>query len=196
MLKQPLRATVVLATLALAACGDSTGPGQEQELISRVTLTLTRVGGGTPQVVYIDDADGLGPAAPSAQVGTLTLVRGSTYTGSVLFENRLVSPPENITTEVQAESDEHMVIYTIAGGAGVTVITTDTDGAGKQVGLAYTVAAAADAPVGARTLRAVLCHYGSSPKPTTASTCTVDTDVDLTFNAVVTAPVAVMAVQR
>lgn len=186
MMHKTFRTLPVLAALALAACGDSTGPGQEQELITRVTLTLTPVGGGAAQVIYIDDPDGLGPTAPSAQVGTLQLVQGNDYTGSVTFENRLVSPPENITEEVAADDDEHMVIYTVGGATGTTLVTTDTDMSLRQLGLAYTVTAGDAA--GAGTVRVVLCHYDATPKPATASTCTVDTDIDVSFNFTVVAP--------
>jgi predicted ThiF/HesA family dinucleotide-utilizing enzyme len=190
MFKQTVRTLPVIAALALAACGDSTGPGQEQEIISRVSLTLTPVGGGTAQVIYIDDADGLGPNAPSAQVGTLQLTQGTSYTGTVRFENRLVSPVENITEEVVTEADEHMVIYTVGGGAGVTVTTSDIDGSGRQLGVNFTAATAAGAAVGARTMRVVLCHYDATPKPTTATACSGDTDIDVSFNFGVIASLA------
>lgn len=124
---------VAASLLAAAACGDSsTGPGGEQELISRVTITLTPAGGGASLTAYIDDPDGLGPTPPSAQVGTLTLIAGATYTGTVLFENRLVTPPENITEEVAAEAEEHQVYYTVAG-TGTTFSVTDVDGLGRDL---------------------------------------------------------------
>jgi hypothetical protein len=187
MFKQLVRMVPVFAVLALAACGDSTGPGQEQEVISRVSLTVTPVGGGTAQTIYIDDPDGLGPIAPSAQVGTLQLRRGTSYTGSVQFENRLVNPPEDITEEVAEEADEHMVIYTISGATGTTLATTDTDDRGRQLGLVYTVTPGAT--LGAGTIRVVLCHYDPTPKPSTASSCSGDTDIDVVFNfSVITAP--------
>lgn len=171
--------------LTLGACGDSaTGPGGEQELITRVTLTLTPTG-GAPITSYIDDPDGAGPQPPSAQVGALTLVAGTSYTGSILFENRLVNPPENITEEVEAEDGEHRVFYTVTG-TGATVLTLDQDGNGLPVGLAYTVTAGAS--VGTGTLRVVLCHYGDSPKVGSATTCTGDTDIDVTFSFSVAAP--------
>jgi hypothetical protein len=195
MLKQTLRTAPILAALALAACGDSTGPGSEQEVISRVSLVVTPSGGGTAQTIYIDDADGLGPGAPSAQVGTLNLVQGATYTGTVLFENRLESPPENITEEVEEEDDEHMVIYTVSG-TGVTLATTDVDGSGRQLGVNYTITVGGGAATGARTLRVVLCHYDPTPKPATATTCGGDTDIDVTFNATVTTPPVVMAARN
>lgn len=162
----------------LAACGDSaTAPGGESEVISRVTLTLTPTTGAA-LTAYVDDPDGNGPQSPAAQVGTLALARGVTYTGTVKFENRLVNPPEDITTEVQAESNEHRVFYTVTG-TGVTVTTTDTDTQGRPLGVRFTKAVAQSATGG--TMRVVLCHYDDSTKSAAATTCTGDTDIDLTF---------------
>lgn len=183
--RRAARGLAVAATLfALAACGDSTTePGGEQELISRVTLTFTPTGGGAPIVAYIDDPDGLGPLPPSAQVGALNLTAGATYTGRVLFENRLETPPENITEEVEEKANEHRVIYSVTG-VGVSVNTTDVDGQGRPLGIRFSADAAPAAGTG--TIRVVLCHYGDSPKPAQAASCTQDTDIDVTFNYSVT----------
>jgi hypothetical protein len=172
-------AGLLTATLALAACGDSsTAPGGEQELITRVTLTLTPAT-GAPIVSFIDDADGNGPQAPSAQSGAIALTRGATYTGTVKFENRLVNPPEDITKEVEAEANEHRVYYTVTG-AGVTVTTLDNDGAGRPLGLRYRVVPGSTAGTGA--MRVVLCHYDDAPKVASSTSCQGDTDIDVTFN--------------
>jgi hypothetical protein len=170
-----------LSVLVLGACkGDSvTAPGGESEVISRVTVSLTPATGAAA-TAYIEDADGSGPGAPSAQVGTLSVARGATYTGSVRFENRLVTPIENITNEVVAEANEHRVFYTVSG-EGLTVTTTDRDPAGRPLGVTFTLAATASAPVGSRTMRVVLCHYGDVAKPATATSCTNDTDIDVSF---------------
>jgi hypothetical protein len=169
--------TAVLLT-ALSACGESaTEPGGEQEVISRVTLTLTQSGTSTTVTSYIDDPDGNGSQSPSAQVGPLRLVPGATYTGTVKFENRLVSPPEDITKEVQEEANEHRVFYTVTG-SGLTVTTTDLDSQGRPLGLRFN---AVTASTGSGSLRVVLCHYDDSPKNASATSCTGDTDIDLSF---------------
>lgn len=170
---------LLAAAFALAACGDSsTAPGGEQEVISRVTLTLTPTT-GAPIVSFIDDADGNGPQAPSAQSGVITLTRGATYTGTVKFENRLENPPEDITEEVEEEDDEHRVYYTVTG-AGITITTLDTDGAGRPLGLRYRVVAGSAAGAGA--MRVVLCHYDDAPKVATSTSCQGDTDINVVFN--------------
>lgn len=177
------RRTLALGTgllFVLGACGDSsTAPGGESEIISRVTLTLTPSTGGTPLVTYIDDADGNGPGAPSAQVAIPALARGVTYTGTVSFENRLKNPPEDITAEVREEDDEHRVYYTVTG-TGVTITTTDVDGANRPLGLRFTKAVAATGAT-AGTTRVVLCHYDDSPKVASSTSCAGETDVSVTF---------------
>jgi hypothetical protein len=165
--------------VVLGGCGDSsTEPGGETEVISRVTLTLTPPAGAALSA-FIDDADGNGPGAPSAQQGALALARNTTYTGTIRFENRLENPPEDITTEVQAEANEHRVFYTVSG-AGVTVTATDTDGQGRPLGLRFTTAVGATPAAG--TITVVLCHYDNVAKPASATSCTAETDINVAFN--------------
>ena len=192
MIEQALRGmsrTVVRAgagamLLVVSACGDSsTAPGGENEVISRVTLTLTPPSGRGALSAYIDDSDGNGPTAPSAQVGTLALVKGVTYAGTVKFENRLATPAEDITAEVQAEANEHRVFYTVTN-TGVTVTTTDVDGQGRPLGVRFNTAVAS-AATGSGTMRVVLCHYDGAAKVATATSCAGETDIDLSFNVTI-----------
>lgn len=180
-LRRPVVALAALTVLTIAGCkGDSvTAPGGESEVISRVTLSLTPATGAAASA-YIEDTDGNGPTAPSAQVGTLSVAKGATYTGSVRFENRLVTPVENITDEVVAEANAHRVFYSVVG-EGVTVTTTDTDSNGRPLGVNFTLGVGASATSGARSLRVVLCHYADTAKPASATACTVDTDIDVSF---------------
>lgn len=169
-----------LVGLGLAACGESsTAPGGEQEVISRVTLTLTPSNGGAALTAFVEDSDGNGPLPPAAQVGVLALVPGATYTGTVKFENRLVNPPEDITQEVLAEANEHRVYYTVTG-TGVTVTTTDTDAQGRPLGVRFTKAVGATPAAG--TTRVVLCHYDEAPKNASSTSCQGETDIDVTFS--------------
>lgn len=181
-------ASFTVAGLGLAACGDSsTEPGGEQEVISRVTLTLTPGGAGTALTAFIEDPDGNGPQAPSAQVGTLELTPGVTYTGTVKFENRLVNPPRDINGEIQSESNAHRVFYTVTG-TGVTVTTTDNDGQGRPLGLAFTKAVTETGAANGTT-RVVLCHYDDN-KVASQTSCQGDTDIDVLFNFTIATPPA------
>lgn len=184
-------AAFAFAAPVLAGCsGDSvTAPGGENEVISRVTVQLTPApitssGGsltfGTASSAYIEDPDGRGPGAPAAQVGALSLMPSGLYTGAVRFENRLVSPIEDITVEVRNEADEHRVFYSVTGD-GVNITATDFDANGRPLGVNFTVAVGATAAPGDRSFRVVLCHYGDTNKPANATSCTGDTDIDVSF---------------
>ena len=101
------------------------------------------------------------------------------------FENRLENPPENITEEVVEEADEHRVFYTVTGfNAGLTVTPTDVDTQGRPLGVQSTFVAGGTPGTGS--LRLVLCHYADSPKPAQATSCTVDTDIDVVFSYSIT----------
>ena len=94
-----------------------------------------------------------------------------------------MTPVENITDEVKTEANQHRVIYTVSG-TGVTVTATDLDATGRPLGVAFTAGAATGTAAGARTIRVLLCHYdGGVVKPAVATSCTAETDIDVTFNA-------------
>jgi len=167
---------LVLFTVVFAAC-DSTepedeGPGEE-ELITRVVLTLT--GGGQTVTATANDPDGDGT---NFQIGTLTLTAGTTYTGSVKVFDDINN--EDVGEEIEEEDDEHQFFYTAGGGASgrVTVTITDQDENGLPVGLNFTLAVSAgDAASG--TLRVILSHYDEGPKD--GINMSDETDVDVTF---------------
>ncbi len=138
----------LLATsLGVAGCGDSVEKPSEEnenEVITTVTLGFTPEGGGEPFEASFRDADGDGGGAPT--IDPVTLSSGRTYAVTVSFLNELEAPPEDITEEVDAESDQHQVFFT---GAGVQSPATaadpdavveqdydDTDENGLPVGLA------------------------------------------------------------
>jgi hypothetical protein len=141
-----MRTTLLSAILLLAACGDDGGPdGNENELITTVILTFQ--GGASEDTFEFDDPDGDGGDPPT--IDPLNIPAG-TYTVTVAFENRLESPPEDITAEVADESDEHQVFLTgtaVDGpasdqpGAPFTHTYADQDANGLPVGLENTIVA-------------------------------------------------------
>ena len=173
-----LKGILVLTLLALTftAC-DSTEPEDdgagEEELITRVVLTLT--GGGETIVAEASDPDGDGT---NFQIDDITLTAGTTYTGSIeLFDD---INDEDITEEVEEEAGEHQFFYTPQGGIAtrVTVNVTDTDGNGLPVGLDFTVVVSSGGAASG-SLNVVLSHFDEEPK--TGTDRSDETDVDVTF---------------
>ncbi|MBC8069136.1 MAG: hypothetical protein IAG13_12450 [Deltaproteobacteria bacterium] len=98
-----------LLTLNFACLpADNTGDGGETEVISRLQLTFTPPGGGTPVVAMFDDPDG--DSGVSGMADAITLPNGVTFELDVAFVNGLAEPPVDITTEVEAEAEEHLVL--------------------------------------------------------------------------------------
>lgn len=139
-----------LFLISFAACGeDASGPGNEEEVISRVELVMAPMGGGATVTAVFDDPDGDGGEPPT--IDAITLTMGVTYATSVRFLNALETPAEDITVEVRDEGAEHQVFFTgtaVTGpasdrpGAALTHAYTDTDVNGLPVGLENTLVAA------------------------------------------------------
>jgi hypothetical protein len=140
-----------LAAFTAAACGDDGGGGgqNENEVITTVTLTFTPAGGGAAVVAAFDDPDGDGGQAPT--VTPINLTNGISYTMAVRFQNKLETPPEEITDEVNDEAVEHQIFLTGSAVKGpatsneaapLTHSYADTDAGGLPIGLANTIVAA------------------------------------------------------
>ncbi len=164
----------LLVVLPGCDSGEPDDDAGESELITRVTLTLTPMAGGDPVVAVAEDPDGDGA---NLTIDPIDLVPGTTYLGEIeLFDG---VNDEDITAEVEAESDEHQFWYTAEGGiAGrVTVAITDTDANDLPIGLTFTVTVTAGAAT-TGTLNVVLSHYDESPKTGTDRSDESDIDID------------------
>jgi len=134
---------LILATLVvLPACADDAQPPDEQEVITTVILELTPTG-GQAMVFEFDDPDGDGGAAPT--IDPIEIGIGS-YSARVRFENRLETPPEDITAEVDDEAEQHQVFFTgSALAAGDLAYTyADMDANGLPIGLTGSMSAPSD----------------------------------------------------
>jgi hypothetical protein len=142
--------TCVTLSVAAGGCGeDSPSGGNENEVITTVTLTFAPSGGGSPVVASVNDPDGDGGNPPTVQP---VMLAAGMFDLSVKFENRLENPPEDITKEVQDEGDAHQVFFTgtavngpASNQAGAPLVQSyaDTDAKGLPIGLANKVTAAA-----------------------------------------------------
>jgi len=166
-------AVVVLASLGMfAACGgDDGGSSNDNELITTVVLNFAPASG--PAVVAtFDDPDGDGGQAPT--IDPVGLSPGN-YTLTVQFQNRLVTPPEEITDEVRDEQNFHLLLFTGTGVVGLATANTtgplmqsyeDTDANGLPVGLTSAIVASA----GTGQLTVTLRHMPPELPPEKSST--------------------------
>lgn len=168
--KLPLLAMLVLPFLGCEK-DDDNGPDNEQELITKVTLTFT--GGGAALPFSLEDKDGDGGLAPT--IDEIKLKPNTDYTLAVTFLHTLHTPAEDLTTEVRNESADHLVCFTTSGAMTSPAIQ-DKDANGKDLGLSSTLKTGA---VGNGTLKIVLKH---KPDKSNANACsTGETDVEATF---------------
>jgi hypothetical protein len=191
------------ALFASTSCDDPAKPPEgagDPENISRITVTLTPVGGGAAVVSFIADPDGTAlPQPPAAPSATLTLAKGVTYNGTIALRND-IDPNNviNITTEVTNEANFHRFFYTITANAatprdaigiptfdasrGITVsgLNTDTQTPTPQpFGTTFNVVVGAGAPSGATTLNVQLHHFEAAKGDGLGTT--FDTDLDVSF---------------
>lgn len=176
------RTLLLLPIFALAACGDDTEPTdvEPEEVITTVELTATSTGAMVSARWY--DADGDGPGDPVI-TGLTTLAPSTTYALSIRFLNESEEPAENVTEEIEEESDIHQILYLPTGDAIQAIEVTDQDANGLPIGLAATLTTA-DAP-GSGELHIVLKHLppvdGTPQKTANVGLTDGSTDVDVTI---------------
>ena len=182
------RSAVALALLiSLAACdsGEPDPDAGEQELINRVTLTLTNTADAS-DVATITATASDGRVIDTFSPAAIELRPGATYAGSIELRDTING--EDITEEIEEEAEEHLFRYSFqpSSAGSITITDTESDYAGENenggdfaVGLAFRAAVASGAS-GSGTLTAVLYHFDEGPK--TSSTATSDEiDVDIAF---------------
>lgn len=176
-------ATTIFATVLIASCSNDDGtplPLNEAEVITTLTVTLEAFGGGTPIIFQTRDLDGDGPNPPVIDIsGNLTA--GTAYNGAIVLLNETVNPADNITEELQQESDEHQFFYTIGAGLDVTTSYLNFDNNGNPLGTQFTLQAG-EASSGAITF--TLRHEPTKPN-TGLGDAGGETDIEATFNVTV-----------
>lgn len=132
-----------LPLLLLVACGDVEKPDETnpEEVITTVGLVFTPDSGGAASEFRWADPENDG----SPVIDDIMLTDGESYTLAVSFLNELEDPAEDITEEVDAESDQHQVFFTgsavegPATGENASAVVSqaydDTDANGFPVGL-------------------------------------------------------------
>ncbi|WP_047415770.1 hypothetical protein [Cellulophaga sp. Hel_I_12] len=181
MKKIQFLAAFLFAGLLLTSCDDDENPIaiNEEEVITTLTATLTPVGGGTTITLQTRDLDGEGPNDPVVTVSG-NLMAGAVYNGTLVLLNETLNPAENITDEVEEESNEHQFFFTI-GGLDATAVSANNDSDGNPLGTMFTLTAGA-ASTG--TLTFTLRHEPKKPN-TGLADAGGETDVSATFNVTI-----------
>jgi hypothetical protein len=127
--------TLILGTvLLLSACKKSDADkGNEEELITTVTLNFTELGTNNVRTFVFKDLDGDGGAAPTL-FQTITLQPNKSYSLAATFTNEAVSPAEDITAEIVREGVDHQIYYVSSGAANIAVGNLNTDANGRPLG--------------------------------------------------------------
>ena len=143
----------------------------EEEVINRVTLTVTAADGSSNDYTWNE-----GDAIPS-----ITLAANSTANVSVHFYDASdASDIEDITEEVIEEADEHFVFYQVSGASlsisAASNDVVDTDGTSINLKTEWTAAEASSGGV-----RVYLIHEPTSKSGATRGQFGGSTDVELDF---------------
>lgn len=175
---------VALAMLGLVtlSCSDDDDDNpvvvDEEEVITTMTVNLMAADSNVR--LTSTDLDGDGPNAPEITV-VGTLAPNSTYTGSITLLNETTDPVEDVTEEIEEEDDEHQFFFATEGAiTGVT--STDADGDGNPIGLAFELTTG-DAGTG--TLRVTLRHEPKKPNNGTLADAGGETDISQQFTVTV-----------
>lgn len=173
-------AFLVVGGLLLSSCSsedDNPTPVNEGEVITTLTVTLTPEGNGTVVTLQSRDLDGDGPNPPI--ITLLGSVAGNTtYSCSIVLLNETVSPPENITEEVEEEADEHQFFFTTTGAI-ESVTYDDEDINGNPVGILFTLSTFTAGPA---TLTVTLRHEPKKPNNGTLADAGGETDMAQSFS--------------
>lgn len=133
-MKKTLFLALSLGLLLTACKKDEPDPIEDNEFISTLRLTFTE---GSNNLVYsIKDLDGDGGRAPMADI--IKLLPNKTYAVKAEFLDETKSPIVNLTSEIETESAEHLVVFESPTSL-MSIVRTDKDSRGFEVGLKATV---------------------------------------------------------
>lgn len=179
----------MLAVVAFfSGCSDESNPANppvetEHPPPTTVTLQLTRLDAGgnpTTDVTSVTVRDTTQTPIKIPVEGILQLHAGVSYRGVLTLRDESKTPAEDVTSDIIAEKDAHVFIFTPDVGL-TTVLSVgelDKDNNGFDFGLNFKVTTMS---VGTGNINVVLRHYDSGNKNDNE----YDTDIDRDFPAVI-----------
>lgn len=156
----------------------SPDPGNPQELITTVILSLTDSINGTVVTAQYKDLDGAGGNPPT--IDSMHLAPGTVYHGSIEVLDETKTPPDTVTNEIRDEMNHHQFFYDFHDGlqtrATITRLDYDTNVPPLPVGLQYRVQTTAGVPAVGH-LHIVLSHYEGTKTAAPSSESDIDIEV-------------------
>lgn len=177
-MKKTLLFCSLLAMWWFSSCKDDhPHEHNEQELITKVVLTLTKNGTVAAKATF-SDKDGIGGAAPVIE--GLTLEANTTYEGKIEFFDESKNPVEDVTKEILKERESHQVFYVPIPADLLTITYKDRDVNNLPVGLVVEIKTGS---TGSGELTVILKHDLNKRAPNPIATG--ETDVEVKFPVVI-----------
>lgn len=174
---------ILMSALLFTACkkDEDIHPTDDNELITRVELTFTDVTTKTTLTYTFQDKDGDPKTAPE-KFDKIMLDKGKTYTMSLGVYDDTKSPVEDMTEEIEEESDVHLFVFKTTPASLLAITLVDQDKNGLPVGLASSVLTQSTAGTGK--LNLLLKHQPelNGVRVKTGQEAGGSTDIDLTFD--------------
>ncbi len=159
-------------------------PVNEEEVLTSIILTFTDTLQNDQYILSSRDLDGDGGQPPLIQGDTLPIDRY--FNVSVQVLNESVSPPIDITGEIQDEGEEHQFFFQHPG-INISLSNFDVDANGRPIGTAFT--AQTFAPPSSGELKVILRHDPDKDAPGVAqgdiTNAGGDTDIEVLLPLVI-----------
>jgi hypothetical protein len=134
---------VLFGLIIISSCKKDTIDPNEEELITTFKVEFTEKVTRAKQSFEFKDLDGEGGNAPS-KFDEIILAAGKTYECELYLLNESVMPVDNITLEIEAESDDHQFYFTPSvAGLLITELNKDTKGLPLGIESIWTTGSAA-----------------------------------------------------
>jgi hypothetical protein len=170
---------VSIMAIGVLSCNKEKVDPNEGELITTVRVKLTEKlmgGSGAVSVFEFKDLDGEGGVAPS-KFDEISLQKGKVYDCVLEILNESVTPADNITAEIIAESNDHQLYYSSTNNL-VAFSNFNQDGKGFPLGTSSIWTASSTAGTG---ILNITLKHKPGIKTANDNISVGDTDISLDF---------------
>lgn len=179
--------SIIAGIVLLAGCSDDPEITNEEEVITKITVTLNTAG-GTPVVLGWSDTNLNSIVDPAEITSSGALLASKAYTATIELLNESADPVINVSDEVREEGEDHIFCFT-ATNVNIAFSGFSTDANGQQLGLTstWTTGAASTGTVTIKLWHQPGFKTGSCPLP--GDPGIGETDVDIDFNVQIQNPI-------